>query len=347
MFKDWGRGVTIPRKRKMSKAVQRERRSLGGREAVGPEPRTTAPPHPVPAAPSHAPASSAGPGTSPHPWAPASGPETCRGVSGPAGTRHRLFPTSTETLAAANRPANTFPAPAARSARPRPALHPSRPAPLAPGAPGHVRPPSRGRGTSPRAAVESSLLFRPRAAHRTPETRDGTGECPGISATSGAARGASAEQSRETAPPGRSGRSRLAAAAAAGLALRPSPARAALTQPGSGPPRRVWVNRVTVLGSRSWAREEPPPFGLLRAVQVGSAWKGFFFFFLFQFFADSQMKLPLKESNSFRISGAKSSVKVNCPSDLSWKVGNFLSICLFKQNKTKQKFSWCSGNESD
>ena len=41
-------GVAISRKREMSKAVPRRRRSFGGREAMGPEPRIIARPHPIP-----------------------------------------------------------------------------------------------------------------------------------------------------------------------------------------------------------------------------------------------------------------------------------------------------------
>ena len=79
-----GRGVAISQKRKMSKAVPGGRRSFGGREAVGTEPRIVAPPHPIPQH-THTHTYSTGQGNAPHPRAPAPGPAPCSASLAPRG----------------------------------------------------------------------------------------------------------------------------------------------------------------------------------------------------------------------------------------------------------------------
>ena len=165
----------------------------------------------------------------------------------PRGDQHRRAPASWEPRAGADRPAAAFRAPAARSTRPLPTPHPSRPAPLTPLALAPASPPARGHSPSwrPRNLTSGGGRrhpFLPVPVQPTvplrPATAPGSVRDSGHHGSRESHGRARAEQSRETAPPGRTGRSRLAAAA--DLALRPGPTRAAPSGSGSGlaPPGR-------------------------------------------------------------------------------------------------------------
>lgn len=129
----------------------------------------------------------------------------------------------------------------ARLTQPRP-LAPLEARPASPGtrpAPAQSRPWEPHLGQRSKAALPS----RPRLAHRPPSDLRRLRGASGTGAASRAAPGARAERSRETAPPGRAGRSGLAAAAAVGLARRPGTAWVA--PPGLTPrparTRRRWT----------------------------------------------------------------------------------------------------------
>lgn len=233
------------RKGERRRAVPGGRPSLraGGR---GPRVAVAAPPPPKHRPVPRLPAPGAAPCLS-HTRAPAPGLEPGSGSPDPAGTRHRLLGTSPNFGRNFGRK---------RAVRPLPSRHLQLPArrpgpPRAPrGPPGSPRgPPGRGRPLArppaqsgpgePHLGRRSKAALPPSPCPSSPPYPPRPETAPRVSGTPaawGAARGARAERSRESAPPVPAGRSgRVAAAEAPGLALRPSSARAA--PPGSGPGR--------------------------------------------------------------------------------------------------------------
>lgn len=292
---------------------------------MGPEPRKIARPHPIP---QHTPMPRLPvPGRATHPTpghlpraqgrAPAPSPAGT-GIAFPQ-LPGKLWPVRTV-------PPPPPPSPHLRqqARAPRPPRTPRGPPPLTP-APARPRPPAQSGPEDPHLGRRSKAPSSPSPS--SPPYPCDQRRLPGVSgtlATSGAAPGARAEESRETAPPGLAGRSRLAAAAA-GLALRPGPARAAPPGPGSGlaPLGRVERCRGSSVGPGSplhFAVSYVPSRGVQPRIPNKASFRRTQF-------------IPNFRSQEF-LNGANLLWKVSCPSDLSWRVGSLLGICL---KKTKQK----------